>query len=261
VLRDSNNDGKSLSLSDGNLALRLASGDLSIRADVLALDASNDSRQAGALEVRLGQGSVNSVGAVRVMASQQAALPANNFALAFVLEDTSAADRAIRWGAGAQVTAVGGDILMDTRPALTASAARRNYVQEAANGTLPGAAVRAYNSPEDLATGRVTLNGTPQLPTPQQRVGSNRWLAIVADGDGRGLGALEQMQDLAETMRPTETPVRTGLTVNEQFGKVFGDCDEFDPKTRHRCTVNSALKAFLSHWLVGGELPTKQEQN
>ncbi|HMY40937.1 MAG TPA: hypothetical protein PK011_16545, partial [Marinagarivorans sp.] len=65
-LRDLNNDGKSLALSDGNLALRLASGDLSINADLLAQDASNDSRTAGTIDVAVAAGSISSRGALSI---------------------------------------------------------------------------------------------------------------------------------------------------------------------------------------------------
>ena len=122
----------------------------------------------------------------------------------------------------------------------------------------------AYTNQSDPSTGRVTLNGAPILASAQQRIGTNRWLAMVADAESSADygGALEQTQDLSQVTKALEQPNKSGFTVDEQFGKVFGDCDEFDPKTRNRCKVNSALKAFfLSHWLVGGELPSKREQN
>ncbi|HMW49063.1 MAG TPA: hypothetical protein PKC70_12260, partial [Cellvibrionaceae bacterium] len=161
--------------------------------------------------------------------------------------------------AGTHLTAVGGDILMDTRPQNTAKGAHRTYVQEQALGALPAAEVSAYTNNNDPTTGRVTLNGAPLAASKQQSIGANRWLAIVADGDTDYAGALEQTEDLSQATKAIEQVNKGGLTVDEQFGKVFGDCDEFDPKTRHRCKVNSALKAFLSHWLVGGELPSKRE--
>jgi hypothetical protein len=134
-------------------------------------------------------------------------------------------------------------------------------VQEAASGAQPGAQVSAYTDKNDPTTGRVTLNGAPIVASNQQSIGANRWLAIVADGDKDLSGVLDQAQDLSQATKALEQTQSSGLRVDEQFGKVFGDCDEFDPKTRHRCKVNSALKAFLSHWLVGGELPSKREQN
>jgi len=263
ILTDLNNDGKSLSLADGNLALSLASGDLSIRADLISQDASNDSRQAGRLDISLAAGSISSQGALSISAQQASAQPPGSFVLSMVLTDTSAADRSIRLGAGTQVVAMGGDILFDTRPQATAAAARRTYVQDAASPSAAAAQVSAYTNQSDPSTGRVTLNGAPLLPSEQQRIGSNRWLAIVADAEGGADygGALEQTQDLSQVTKALEQANKSGFTVDEQFGKVFGDCDEFDPKTRHRCKVNSALKAFLSHWLVGGELPSKREQN
>ncbi|HRH77769.1 MAG TPA: hypothetical protein PK129_10515, partial [Cellvibrionaceae bacterium] len=263
ILGDLNGDGKSLWLTDGNLALSLAAGDLSIRADLISQDASNDSRQAGRLDISLAAGSISSQGPLTISAQQASAQPPGSFALSMVLTDTSAADRSIRLGAGTQVVAVGGDILFDTRPQATAAAARRTYVQEAASPSAAAAQVSAYTNQSDPSTGRVTLNGAPILASAQQRIGTNRWLAIVADAESSADygGALEQTQDLSQVTKALEQPNKSGFTVDEQFGKVFGDCDEFDPKTRNRCKVNSALKAFLSHWLVGGELPSKREQN
>ncbi len=259
MLRDLNNDGKSLALSDGNLALRLASGDLSIRASLIAEDASPDAQAAGEIDLAVAAGSIESQGALSITARSARAQPAGSFSLRMVLGDRSGADRSIRLGAGAQVTAIGGDILLDTRPQGTAAGARRTFEQEAASGALPGAQVSAYSNQSDPATGRVTLNGAPIAASQQQRIGSNRWLAIVADGPTPITSAPDQTEDLSQAVRPLEQPRLSGLTVDEQFGKVFGDCDEFDPKTRHRCKVNSALKAFLGHWLVGGELPSKRE--
>jgi filamentous hemagglutinin family protein len=250
TLRDLNGDGSSVSLSDGNLNLLLNSGDLTIQSAISAKRALAEN--AAPIDIDVVQGSINTLGPVSISAQQPSA-QAGNFAIRLRLTDQSSADRAISLTAGTQVTASGGDILFDTRPATTAAAAHRHYNQAA------GAIVAAYTNNSDANTGRVTLNGLPIVPSPEQTIGSNRWLAIVADAEAEATGAAVPIEDLSQATKALQQSQLSGPNVNDQFAKAFGDCDELDPKNRQRCKINSALKAFLNHWLVGGEMPLKRE--
>jgi hypothetical protein len=280
---DLNGDGQSLSLADGNLGLLLSTGDLTIKADMSAADANNDANSAGVIDLAVAQGSISTEGPVRITSTQQPAGAEGSFAIRMRLTDTSAANRSIRLNHGTEVLAIGGDILMDTRPGNTQAGAQRQYIQAQASGgsqasdglnktaTGPnktatgvnqtaGARVTAYTNNSDPRTGRVTLNAIPVLASTGQSIGAGRWLAIIADAPPDTTGALAGTEDLSQLVKPVEVLQPAGMQVSEQFGKVFGDCDELDPKNRNRCKVDSALKAFLSHWLVGGELPSKMEQ-
>ncbi|HEY6527459.1 MAG TPA: filamentous hemagglutinin N-terminal domain-containing protein [Cellvibrionaceae bacterium] len=250
TLRDLNGDGSSLSLADGNLGLLLSSGDLTIQSDISAKRSVAEST--APLDVVVAQGSINTLGPVRISAQQQPA-QAGNFAIRLRLTDQSSADRAISLNTGTQVTATGGDILFDTRPVATAAPAHRHYNQAA------GATVAAYTNNNEANTGRVTLNGLPIVPSAEQTIGSNRWLAIVADAEAEATGIAMPFEDLSQATKALQQSQLSGPNVNDQFAKAFGDCDELDPKNRQRCKINSALKAFLSHWLVGGEMPLKRE--
>jgi hypothetical protein len=144
--------------------------------------------------------------------------------------------------------------LLNSRLADTAAGARRQVVQH------PGVTIEAYDSLSDSLSGRVLLNGNQVEAQPWQLVRAGRTLAIVTDMTPQAPGSvLDELDDLDGATDVIRNPPKSGPNAADQFEQVFGICDELDRKNRHRCRVDDALKAFLSHWLVGGEMPPKSE--
>lgn len=84
----------------------------------------------------------------------------------------------------------------------------------------PGVSRQSYDASGDPLSGIVTSNGREVEP------GGAQGESVSADG---------------------------------RFVQAFGQGNEADDEQEQRCRIESALKAFLSHWLVGGEMPPKTE--
>jgi filamentous hemagglutinin family protein len=257
MLADLNNDGQAVSVENGNFVLSLSSGDLLVGADLNAADLTDDNLRTGLIDLGVAAGNLVLQSGAEIVSSnnldQEAAGVADAYGIRLRLLDTSTADRSITLNEDARLQAVGGDILIDTRPA-TASGGRRQFVQ--ASGSL----IDAYNNPGDAITGVVLLNGEPVTPAAGQTVRAGRVLSIVTDAAPPNLGnPLDQIDDLDDVVKVVEEVETSGPKASAQYEQVFGICDELDQKNRHRCRVDGALKAFLSHWLVGGEMPPKTE--
>lgn len=258
TLDDINGDGQAVSMENGNFLLALGSGDLTVAADVNAADLVADGVRTGVIDLSLAAGNLIIDPGVNLVSSNtvdtDAAGPAGNESLRLRLLDASAADRTITLGAGGSLRSVGGDILIDTKPAGTAPGARRQWVQGA------GSQVVAYDNPGDPITGEVWENGALRAQISGETVRAGRTLTIVSDVSAPDLGDVrDQIDDLDGQVPVLDGGDASGPKVSQQFDQVFGTCDELDQKNRHRCRVDAALKAFLSHWLVGGEMPPKTE--
>ena len=257
TLADLNNDGQAVSVENGNFVLDVTSGDLLLAANINAADLVDDGVRTGLIDLAVAAGNLSTQGAVNLVSTnnldQDAAGAAGNYGIRLRLLDSSAANRSITLNEGAGLRAIGGDILIDTRPA-SARGGRREFVQGA------DSLIDVYNNPGDPADGVVLLNGRAVAAAAGQTVRSSRTLAIVTDVGPPDLGnPLDQIDDLDDATKVVDEVEANGPRASVQFEQVFGTCDELDQKNRHRCRVDAALKAFLSHWLVGGEMPPKTE--
>lgn len=261
VLRDLNNDAQAVSVENGNFGVNLASGDLLIAGNVSAADLADDGVRAGVIDLALAEGSLLTSGPVAIVTSnlvdQDVGSSDSAYGIRIRLTDTSAANRTITLGddtGAASLRAVGGDILLDTRSVGTAAAAERNLVRNT------GSTIDIFNNPGDALTGQVLRNGNSVAAEPWQTVRAGRTLAIVTDVAAPPPGnVLDDLDDLDGSTDIVKDVVKSGPKAAVQFEQVFGTCDELDKKNRHRCRVDDALKSFLSHWLVGGEMPPKTE--
>jgi hypothetical protein len=261
VLEDLNGDNNAVLVENGNFTLNLASGDLTLANTVSAADLTADGVRAGIIDLAVAQGSVHTRGAASLISTNLVDQDASGDAIRIRLADTSASDRNITLGdssnSAVTLRAIGGDILLDSRAAGTSAAARRTVVQNA------GVSIEAFDNPGDNLSGRVLINGEQVAAQQWQTVRAGRMLAIVTDvapppsPAGSVIDELDDLDDgSTEIIRDTD---KSGPKAAAQFEQVFGTCDELDKKNRHRCRVDDALKSFLSHWLVGGELPPKTE--
>jgi len=259
VLEDLNNDTQAILVENGNFTLNLASGDLTLANTISAADLTADGVRAGVIDLAVAQGSVRTRGAASLISTNLVDQAASGDAIRIRLTDTSASDRNITLGDSSNsaviMRAIGGDILLDSRAAGTAESARRTVVQNA------GVSIEAFDNPGDNLSGRVLINTEQVAAQPWQSVRAGRTLAIVTDvapplPDGNVLDELDDLDGSTEIIRDSD---KSGPKAAAQFEQVFGTCDELDKKNRHRCRVDDALKSFLSHWLVGGELPPKTE--
>lgn len=260
TLADLNNDGQAVLVEDGNFSLLLTSGDLTVAGNLSATDLTADGTRAGIIDLSVAQGDLRVEGPVEIRSINQVDQDAgpDSYGIRLQLTDTSPADRTIALGEHTRLLAVGGDILIDTRPEGTAADAQRNFLQ------ILGSALEAYNSPDDTHAGVVLINGEQAAASPGQLIRSGRTLSIVANVQEQRRGPelgniLNELDDQGKSIDVMESRKESGPNAAAQFDKVFGSCSEEDKQNSQRCRVDAALKAFLSHWLVGGELPPKTE--
>lgn len=265
ALQDLNGDGQAIDIANGNFALDLANGDLQINSNVFASGQTADGQRGGIIDIAVAQGDIQvglssdvAIVSTNTGAHTSASSAGGQNGIRMLLGDTSSADRRIALGDGrnfVELRAVGGDIALSARPAGTSAAATREIVQSA------GLTIAAYNQPGDAQTGDVTNNGATAEVQPWQQIGEGRTLALVSDVLAPpDLGSvLDEIDDIGDNIVALDQPQKQGSDASEQFDAVFGRCDELDQNGGQQCRVNAALKAFLSHWLVGGEMPPKTE--
>jgi trimeric autotransporter adhesin len=254
-LMDLNNDGYAIEVENGNFGVNLTDGDLAVAAHIRTADLSADSVRAGIIDFALNGGNFTTTGPVNISSTNLVdANSAENFAIRLRITDTSSADRSITLGDNAKLLAVGGDILIHTRPQDTPKQASRKFIQSDTSE------VNVYNNLADLPDGTVTINDKVVNAQSNQVVRNGRLLAIYTDVSPVPVETiLDSRPDPQESTEPLLETDIAGPKASDQFVRVFGDCDELDPKNQYRCRIESALKVFLSHWLVGGEMPPKTE--
>lgn len=271
-LSDLNADGRVLTVSDGNLNVHMSSGDLLVDGNVSANDAADDGLAHGQVHIVLDSGSLllGSTSATTIEANTLAESTAANEDYALSVTLGSSADSngergiAIGGAAPALVRAVGGDILLQLREPGTTTGVTP-YLSYAA-----GSQIQAYNDANDPLTGQVLINGNSVEPAAEHRIAAQRTLAIIT-GEGPAVIDEEVIGEsydeiLQEHGDPEVDPEPDSAGRNNepansdvQFAAVFGRCDELERNSQQRCRIERALKSFLSHWLVGGELPPRTE--
>lgn len=261
VLQDLNGDAQAISIENGNFGVNLTSGDLLVAGNVSTADLADDEIRTGVIDMNIGEGSLLTSGPVAItstnLVDQDVGESGAAYGISVRLTDTAEANRNITLGDGtnaATLRAVGGDILLDTRAPGTAAAAERNVMRNS------GSTIDIFNNPGDARTGQVLRNGNAIAAESWQTVRAGRILAIVTDVAATPPGnVLDDIDDLDGSTDIVRDVDKSGPKAAVQFEQVFGTCDELDKKNRHRCRVDDALKSFLSHWLVGGEMPPKTE--
>ena len=258
VLADLDGDGMAASVADGGFALHLDSGDLYIEGDVRARDQSDNSDLGGIVDIAVAAGDLT-VGAendVRITSDRPFNPRADNadYGIRLRLTDTSASDRRIVLGNGSHqvnLTAMGSDVLLDARPSAMTESAARSVIQH------NRAEVHAYNEVNDSLTGTVLINGEQQNAGVGQFIRAGRQLTIVTDLSRENI--LDELDDPGKRPDAGGGGQSSGPDAAAQFALVFGQCNDMDRADSQRCRIDAALKSFLSHWLVGGELPSKTE--
>lgn len=261
VLEDLDGDGRALTLSNGSAQLNVAVGNFVADGDIIVRDGVSDGNRAGAIEINVDSGNII-VGCSRdtlIEADQSAELGQGQTsnAIVFQLRDSVSTEaQEIRLGrdARAELRAIGGDIVLSAKePDSPTAGTRRVEIRT-------GSQIRAYNDVSAPLTGRVVFNGVEVPPLEAHRIGAGRTLTIHADGQLFDYGSvLDEFNEPESPLEDTPLELAEAASSDTQFVRVFGSCDELDPKQRQRCRVESALKSFLSHWLVGGEMPPRTE--
>lgn len=260
TLADLNSDGTAVRVDDGNFTVLVNGGDLRVSSDITVADVTADGQAAGRIQLSVAAGDLSLGSAVAVSSTNlvdNTNFSGSNptYAIELNLLDGSQASRGIYLGndsGAATLTAVGGDIRIQARGISAPAQAPRLWVQST------DSVVSAYNDVNDPLNGLVFVNGNKVVAEAGQQIHSGRALAILADL--RVLDIDEIFDDVKDLVDPVTPELDTSSTsAAKQFEKVFGGCDELDSKNQHRCRVDSAVKAFLSHWLVGGEMPPKSE--
>ena len=265
TLQDLNSDGLAADVNDGNFSVLLSDGDLIVDNDVSARDQTADGQRTGIVDLTVASGDiqVGLSGDVNIVSRNSLDNDVNSSAggqngIRFSLTDASANDRQIVLGNGTSsvnLLAVGGDIELNARPVGGAEDGLRAIVQN------DGVFIDAYNNPGDPLTGTVLINGNAVTAKPWQRIREDRTLALVTDYTSElDLDdVLDEVDDIDDSVVIEDEVQEPGANAAKQFDNVFGRCDELEKNGSQRCRVDTALKAFLSHWLVGGEMPPKSE--
>jgi len=155
--------------------------------------------------------------------------------------------------------AEGSDLFINARADGTPDSAGREVVQNT------DSTINAYNSPSDAGTGTFEVNGVVVSAPEGVFVGEGHEIEVVAEFalppplEEPSDNILEEVEEVEQVQEPVTEDNETGPEVSAQFVKVFGQCDKANEEDKKRCRIESALKAFLSHWLVGGEMPPRTE--
>ncbi|BCD97831.1 filamentous hemagglutinin N-terminal domain-containing protein [Marinagarivorans cellulosilyticus] len=269
-VQDLNGDAQAIHIADGNFSLYVNDGDLSVDGNITASDIANDGLRNGIIDL------VADNGNILVGQSDNAAITSRyninglgstnrrdsgaEDGISLRLTDNTANERQIVLGNGSTAVAlqaVGSDIALNAWPVDTSEDAVRHVVQ------AQGVQIEAYNNPTDSQTGQVLVNGVVVAAQPWQQIREGRTLTITTDKPAKLYDiddVLAEMPDADDSVIVEEEIQASGENVAHQFDAVFGgSCTDIDDDSVKRCRIDTALKAFLSHWLVGGELPPTSE--
>ena len=277
-LQDLNGDAQAIHIADGNFSLYVNDGDLSVEGNITASDITNDGLRNGIIDLAAGNGSIlvgqsdntaitsrYNINGLDSANQQDSATELNQGnttenGISLRLTDNTATERQILLGNGnttVALQAVGSDIALNARPEDTAEGAVRRVVQ------AQGLQIEAFNNPADSQTGQVLVNGVVVAAQPWQQIREGRILTITTDKPPKPYDiddVLSEVPDAGDSVVIEEEIQVSGDNVEYQFDAVFGNsCTDIDDNSVKRCRIDAALKAFLSHWLVGGELPPTSE--
>ena len=128
----------------------------------------------------------------------------------------------------------------------------------------PSALVETYNAADAPITGEVVKNGQTIENTATILAREGRRIEITTSENPETVGEVDpnelvgdQSSSVADLYPQGETDEKFA---EQEFDLVFGECVMNDDSLDERCQVHNAVKAFLSHWLVGGEMPPKIEK-
>ncbi len=262
---DVNADGNAIDISDGNLLVEIADGDLQIEGNIFAADLTADGVREGSIELNVTRGGLLMAQAYSIgiqSTTVDVAQPADAFSpgVVFQLREAETGADSVVLGSTSQnvtVNAIGSDMLINvqnTDPSIEMTDALV---------IADGSSLNAYNQNTDAITGQVLINdvaidSAPGLVARDGRSISLKYSAepFVVENESNILDELGPIEDF-DIVPDSASPVAS--LVDIQFNKVFGQCNDADENDQQRCRVNAALKSFLSHWLVGGELPPKSD--
>ncbi|ABD79320.1 filamentous haemagglutinin-like protein [Saccharophagus degradans 2-40] len=204
----------------------------------------------------------------------------------FELPNNGAQTRTITIGSAdsqASVIAVGGDIEIDGLGAGVANVQSSSVVVLASASQLT-----SYNQVDDALDGTLLLNGlatsSDAISDTNRLARTGRTIAIRPDSfvlpepepepepdpDPEPTPSPElPIENVVEVVNDMQENINADATVQPQpekkddadqaFDELYSssDCSDPDKKNKGHCAIESAVKNFLSHWTVGGQLPPK----
>lgn len=283
TLTDLNGDGFAALMTNTNLNLQALNGDLSIDGNIRALDTQADGNRRGTIELASLAGDlwlganqsvqIQSLNAVDSSANSTLGSALGNQPLQtsiyFHLGNNTLGTRQIHLGSAANslnVETQGGDINID---ATGASGGEPANLQWGTNVSLS-----AYNASADAQDGLVLVSGTQ----------ANQAIAGVSAKTARAISLNPYIQPAPPPPPPPPTPTPTEPDVDaifsgiadsikdqlqpppkqtsytnsdKAFDAVFGQCQNTRDQEDPQCTLETAIKAFLSKWTLGGDLPPR----
>ncbi len=205
------------------------------------------------------------------------------------LQNNTDATRSIALGSdttAANIVAIGGDIEID------GVGDGSNNVLAASISLSPVSSISAYNDINDALDGSIFLDGNSLSSETNVSVRSNRSVALTGVDFVVPTPTITPTPTVAPTPTavPTPTPDVVDVSsdevvaaandgqesVNESatstpdaeptqhsddaFEFVFGtsSCDDLSEENQSQCKIEASIKAFLSHWTVGGQLPPQK---
>jgi filamentous hemagglutinin family protein len=260
-LRDLDGDGYALQLQNGSANLRITQGNARLDGQLLTQDSRDDTQWRGYLRLDADAGDIILADQTQLSARLQSGSTGTDPALWLRLNDPSTQARHLQLGETAgqplSLLASGGDLRLDALGPLQTRDPSLRRID--AVGALSLAAENTNNGPR---TGSFWLNGSRAQVPDYMRVRENRRVEFIT-ALSEPLSAQTPVnpplpRDPQQLTRPFTQAQRLGPTLEQVFGQAFGHCQRLTPEGETRCRRDQALKSFLSHWLIGGELPLAQ---
>lgn len=286
-LMDLDADTSAASVSDGNLLIALASGDLEVSNNVTVIDNTADGIRAGLIDLKVNNGEINigSTGTANIVSSNtvdEDALgglgtdPSDQVAIRLLQTSTANSSKSFSLGDGAgndvSINAQGGDILIDAIGAANLTQGVTRQVNLYSDVTISSTDSYGGNSGAIILDG-VTENGA-SLAAADNRSITIRGLTAaleppveppVVDTDVFLTDVIAdelQVSGVGKNAPDELIPVNRQLT--HSFNRVFTGCEknpDGDVSTNSdSCAVQNTIRQFLNSFIIGGEIPLMGEK-
>lgn len=286
-LMDLDADTSAASVSDGNLLIALASGDLEVSNNVTVIDNTADGIRAGLIDLKVNNGEINigSTGTANIVSSNtvdEDALgglgtdPSDQVAIRLLQTSTANSSKSFSLGDGAgndvSINAQGGDILIDAIGAANLTQGVTRQVNLYSDVTISSSDSYGGNSGAIILDG-VTENGA-SLAAANNRSITIRGLTAaleppveppVVDTDVFLTDVIADELQVSGVGKNTPDEL---IPVNRQlihsFNRVFTGCEKNPdgdiPTNSDSCAVQNTIRQFLNSFIIGGEIPLMGEK-